>query len=168
MTDTATEQTFPPRMIEPMPVHVESVWRVTDVELDDIAWVLPALQKQWPRLDEGQCRNWFKAAIADRYTMFVRTKNVVGMAQFDANVKEPWPVVREIFIRAKEGYEPSEPLMIHRRFAEWAIGISAKEYQFKTDSDRIGNINEIKAMLRKLPKVLGIQSGTYEVATLRE
>lgn len=168
MSITEPVQTFPPRMIDAMERPVETVWAVTDVEIDELRWAVPLLQKQWPRLTEDAISFWFRNAISDRYTKFVRTKNVVGMASYDTSVKEPWPIVRENFLRAREGYDTQEPLFIHRRFAEWAVSLGAKEYVFKLDSDRVGTTQAIREMLRKLPGVISVQPDEYYVAALRE
>ena len=162
------DQVFPPRMGPRVVQETPSVWRVTDVEIDEIVWAVPLLQRQWPRLTEDQCGHWFKAALNDRYTMFVRTKNCLGMAHYDSSTKEPLLVVKEDFIRGKDGYDPSEPLLIHKRFLDWATGLNAKEYQYKHDSDRVGTTGQIKEMFRKNPKVIGVEEASYQVATLRE
>lgn len=162
-------QIFPPRMSAPIVNGKPRVWRVSDVEIDELVpWVAPLLQKRWPRLAAEDVARWFKILIGERRAMLVRTENCVGLADFDATTKEPIPVVSENFIRAREGYDPEEPLLIQLRFLEWAIDIGAAEYRFKLDSDGVGNVNKIKDTFKAHPKVIVVDTRSYSAAVLKE
>ena len=149
MSTVEPTRTFPPIMVAPVPGYQPKVWRVTDVDLDELKWLVPALQRRWPNLSQDSALNWFKSSIGDRFSNFVRTKNAVGLATFTATIKDPSPTVTEEFIRAKDGYEPHEIVSIHLTFAQWAKAINAREYVLKTDSSGLGSTKEIDAALRK-------------------
>lgn len=148
MSVTEPERIFPPRMVKPMEQVKPKVWPVAEPDLDELRWVVPELQKRWPLLTGDSALHWFKAAIGDRHSRFVRTKNAVGLANFDATIKDPSPVVTENFIRAKEGYSPGEIVWIHVAFAQWAKDIGAREYVLRTDSNGLGSTKEIDAALK--------------------
>ena len=136
MTLQEPEQIFPPRMGDAPVVVAPKVWRVADVEIDELmTWVPALLQKRWPRLFPDDIARWFKCLMGERRALFIRTENIVALAEFDATTKEPWPVVTENFVRAREGYGPDEPMLIHKRFLDWAVDISAVEFRFNTDTD---------------------------------
>jgi hypothetical protein len=160
---------FPPTMIEPAKETKPRVWRVADVEIDELVpWVSVALQKRWPRLAPEDVARWFKCLIGERRALLVRTENCVGLAEFDASTKEPLPTVSENFIRAREGYHPEEPLLIHRFFLDWAVAIGAVEYRFKVDSEGVGNVNKIRDELKGVKQVRAMESRTYVAAILKE
>jgi len=162
-------QIFPPRMIAPAVNDRPRVWRVSDVEIEELVpWVAPLLQKRWPRLAAEDVGRWFKILLGERRALLVRTENCVGLAEFDATTKEPIPVVSENFIRGREGYDPEEPLLIHRRFLDWAVDLGAVEYRFKTDSEGVGNVNKISDALKAVPKVLAVDTRSYRAAILKE
>lgn len=170
MTDTMIEpeRIFPPVMVKPMAQPAAKIAKVTFMDLDEIAWVLPSLQKSWPRLTEEAALTWFRDAIGGRFMLFLKTKNAVGMASFNASHKEPMNIVSEEFIRAKDGYEPAEILLMHKSFAEWAIAIGAKEYVWKTDSPNVGTPAAIRESLKEIKGVISVDQRSIQVATLKE
>ena len=169
MTLEEPTRIFPPTMADVAKETKPRVWRVADVEIDELTpWVSAALQKRWPRLAAEDVARWFKCLIGERRALLVRTENCVGLAEFDASTKEPWPIVSENFIRAREGYNSDEPILIHHRFLEWAIAISAVEYRFKVDSEGVGNVNKIRDELKGVKQVRAMESRTYVAAILKE
>ena len=127
---------FPPTMAETIKETKPRVWRVADVEIDEImSWLPPLLQKRWPRLATEDIARWFKCLMGERRALLVRTENIVALAEFDASTKEPIPSVSENFVRAREGYAVDEPSLIQKRFLEWAKDIGAVEYRFNIDSN---------------------------------
>lgn len=163
MTLEEPTRIFPPHMSEPATEVKPRVWRVSDVEIDEIVpWVAPLLKKRWPRLFEDDIARWFKCLIGERRALFIRTENIVALAEFDATTKEPWPVVTENFVRAREGYSPDEPMQIHKRFLDWAIDIGAVECRFNVDT----NV-PIKAKVGST-KVKSFETRGYHAAILRE
>jgi hypothetical protein len=112
------------------------VWRVKDTDLDSICpWVLPALKKKWPRLNEDGISYWFKSAIGDRSTLFARTQNVVGMFHVVRDILEPSPTVMEKFVRANDEATSDEKNLVYGMMKEWAISIKARECVIGLDSD---------------------------------
>ena len=169
MTLEEPPRIFPPTMIEPAKETKPRVWRVADVEIDELVpWVSAALQKRWPRLAPEDVARWFKCLIGERRALLVRTENCVGLAEFDASTKEPWSIVSENFIRAREGYNPEEPLLIQHRFLEWAIDIGACEYRFKIDSEGVGSVNKIRDSLRAVKRVVAVDQRSYLACILKE
>jgi len=126
-----------PRMADASPPpkgESPQVWRVTQVELDKlVTWLVPDLKRQWPRLSEEGVWMWFRAAIGDRRTLFVRTKSVVGMFHAWTDELEPWPIVIEKFVRWKQTAN-EEAVLLYQFAADWAKRIGAREMRFNEDS----------------------------------
>ena len=163
MTLQEPTQIFPPRMGDTPTVSAPKVWRVTDVEIEGLmAWVAPLLQKRWPRLFPDDIAQWFKCLIGERRALFIRTENIVAMAEFDHTTKEPWPVVTENFVRARDGYAPDEPMLIYKRLLDWAVDISAVELRFNVDT----NV-PIKAKVGSA-RIKSFETRGYHAAILRE
>lgn len=148
MTDiaVASPPNFPPRMIavaeEPRPF----VRRITEADLDEIAWAATALLDRWPRANTA---TWFRQLLYDGRSMFVRTDNVVALADFDRTPKEPGIVVCENFFRHNGNASGVEPIEIHKHFLEWAVSLGAVAYRFKIDSPGCGTEPKIKEMVRE-------------------
>lgn len=118
----------------PQPAPAQ-MWRVTESELDKIEkWLVPELRKAWPRMHEEGIHFWFKSAIGDRRTLFIRTKNVVGMFHIVADVLEPVPVVVEKFVRERVTSK-EESALLYTAAKDWARVIGAREMKFDLDSD---------------------------------
>ena len=108
---------------------------VTDRDLDQIVpWLLPSLQKDWPRLAEDNLRYWLRAAINDRTAKLCRTDLVVGLYFMQRDVLEPDGVVREKFFRHNKA-SADEQRMFYRDVREWARSIKARYLIVNEDSN---------------------------------
>ena len=126
-----------PRMADSskLPKHDEKSWRVQEVEIEAVETHCAQLLKdRWPRIAEGNTRNWLRAAMGDRTFLLIRTANVVGMFYFTVDTMEPLPIVREKFVRG--GNAPVEEFAeIYSAATEWAKSIKARECHFGEDTD---------------------------------
>jgi hypothetical protein len=111
------------------------VWRVTLADLEDInPWLFPKLLERYPNMNEGGVLHWFRAAISDRATLFIRSDKVVGMFEVRADVLEPRPQVVERFVRMKEP-DNDEGLQLYLFAKEWAWATGVCRFDFNVDSD---------------------------------
>jgi len=112
------------------------VWRLRESEMDIVCpWLLPALQKRWPRLNSDGISHWFKSAMADRRTLFARTANMAGMWHSLSDVLEPTPVIVEKFVRGTDYATNEEACVLYGYMKEWAKQIGARECVIGMDSD---------------------------------
>ncbi len=124
------------------------VWRVTESDLDTICpWLLPALQKRWPRLHTDGISYWFKSAVGDRRTLFIRTANVVGMWHSLSDILEPEPVIVEKFVRSNDNATIEEQILLYKYVKEWSQQIRARECILGLDTD-VGMTTNVQPALQ--------------------
>lgn len=125
-----------------------AVWRVTEVELEEVApWLMVSFKMRWPRCNENGVMSWIRAAISSPTTCLVRSPQVVGAAVALTSPWEPLPIVEEVFTRYREptedernGREPwkypgDEFIAVYEAMRAWATDIGAREMRFVKDTN---------------------------------
>ena len=112
------------------------VWRVTLADLEDInPWLFPRLLEKYPNMNEAGVLHWFRAAISDRSTLFIRSDKVVGMFEVHSDVLDTHPIVMERFVRKQDPEANEEGLALYLFAREWAWSAGCGLFYFNIDSD---------------------------------
>ena len=161
-----------PKTVDEHIAEVSPVWSLSLPEVDDVnEWLGERLKERWPHMNDWGLKQWLIQAMGDRGTLLIRTPATVGMFFADKNLLEPYPRVREVFVRGKEGKRtgPDSPdktpeyVALYKRAMEWAQSIKAVDFEFGLDTDApISRVQGLVASLRTPVKKVTTYSATFE------
>lgn len=143
--DPALMQAHAPRMAPSIKPYRQRIWRVTEVELESLSWLVDRFRATgYPDLNPGGLNGMMRAAIHDRQCLLARTDDTVGLYRAEQTPLEPRFMVNEVWARMRSPFKRSRTeseacqaqLNEMRLYAmAWARGIKARRFSCDTDSD---------------------------------
>lgn len=112
------------------------VWPVREADFEEVlAWLVPRLRGEWPRLSVDGLVSELREAMRGRGALFLRTRHVVGYFRAARTILEPLvPLVEEVFVRSRETAH-REGALLYLEARAWAMKLGAREFRFNVDSD---------------------------------